>query len=228
MSTSPRLEKVRRRLIRAGATPAYVARLIGELADHREDAMDELIRGGATIQEAARHADQRLGKTDELVEAALASLRRRSFAGRHPVVMMLLAPPMVLIVGYAATLLLAALLAGLLSPSFRVGATSPLGRWVLSAACWVCTYVLPAVMAAMFMAVAARGQRRRWGWVAAGLIAALAAMTFVSVFLDTGGARGRLVMGVSGTPNVVRMLPPLAMVVLLELRNRRRMRRALA
>src|SRR3954449_381595 len=61
MQTSPTLDAVRASLLRHGAPAAYVGRLVGELADHREDAIDEMTRAGATPEAAARAADERMG-----------------------------------------------------------------------------------------------------------------------------------------------------------------------
>ena len=40
------IDAVRTSLLRQGAAAAYVGRLVGELADHRADAIDELVPRG--------------------------------------------------------------------------------------------------------------------------------------------------------------------------------------
>jgi hypothetical protein len=229
MPTSPLLDALRASLLRQGAPAAYVGRLIGELADHREDAIDEMIRAGATPEAAARAADERMGEPAALADAACAALRRGSFLWRHRVLVLVVGPVVLLPLGWAAVLGLGAWAAGLLSPSFHPGATSPGSRALLRWACGACGHVLPAVAAAAFYWLARRRCcGRAWSWTPGVILSAVASVTFVAMFMDGPGAgTGRLVAGVAPAPDAVKLLVPLGLLWIFEMshwmrRERRR------
>src|SRR4051812_47921357 len=92
MRTSPTLDAVRASLLRHGAPAAYVGRLVGELADHREDVIGDRGRAGSTPGAGAGAADERLGEPATVADAACAALRRGSFLWRHRVLVLIVAP----------------------------------------------------------------------------------------------------------------------------------------
>ncbi|MGL4549589.1 MAG: HAAS signaling domain-containing protein [Gemmataceae bacterium] len=80
MATGRWLERVRAALLRHGLPEDYAERLVGELADHADD----LDAGGAAID--------RLGDPEGLAQEAVAGYRSASFAGRSPVLGLLVLP----------------------------------------------------------------------------------------------------------------------------------------
>jgi hypothetical protein len=69
------LEEVRNRLTESHLPPAYIRRVVEEIADHLEDLKEENM---------GTDASSRLGDPNEVAEAAITSFRRRSFLARHP------------------------------------------------------------------------------------------------------------------------------------------------
>ena len=77
MANLPWLDEVRRRLAKRGLPPSYVQRFAEELSDHLEDFKEENMSTEADVY-------SRLGKPEQVANAAVAAYRRRSFLGRHP------------------------------------------------------------------------------------------------------------------------------------------------
>ncbi len=69
------LDDVRKRLARQLLPPSYVQRFIEELSDHLDDLKEEGMD---------QNSSSRLGKPEQVAEAAAVAYRRRSFLGRHP------------------------------------------------------------------------------------------------------------------------------------------------
>jgi hypothetical protein len=224
MRTSPSptpdtaLDAVRASLLRQGAPAAYVGRLVGELADHRADVVDELVRAGATPADAAHAADERMGEPDAVADAACAALRRGSFVWRHRVLVLVILPVVLLPVMWAVVLGLGAWAAGILSPSFHPGATLPRSRALLGWACDACGHVMPAVAAVAFYGLARRRCcGRAWAWTPGVLLAGIGSVTFVATFMDApAAATGRLVAGVAPTPDAVKLFVPLGLLSMFE------------
>jgi len=219
MPTSPTLDAVRASLLRHGAPAAYVGRLVGELADHREDVIDEMTRAGATPEAAARAADERMGEPAMVADAACAALRRGSFLWRHRLLVLIVGPIVLLPLGWAIVLGLGAWATGLLSPSFHPGATSPGSRALLRAACGVCGHVLPPLSAAAFYWLARRRCcGRAWSWTPGVVLSAVGSVTFVAMYMDaSGGGTGRLVAGVAPAPDAVKLFVPLGLLWMFEI-----------
>jgi hypothetical protein len=74
MANQPWLDSVRERLARQALPSAYIERLTEELSDH----LEELKEDGMEANPSAR-----LGEPEQVVAAAAAAYRRRSFIGRH-------------------------------------------------------------------------------------------------------------------------------------------------
>lgn len=79
-------------LIRRGIPVRHACRLVGELADHAEDAENELRLMGRSPQEAAILAREKLGDFGLLADEISNSFARRTFWGRHPVVSFVVLP----------------------------------------------------------------------------------------------------------------------------------------
>ena len=70
------LDNVREQLARHDLAPSYVQRFLEELGDHLEDLRNENLEADVV---------SRLGEPEQVVNAAVAAYRRRSFLGRHAV-----------------------------------------------------------------------------------------------------------------------------------------------
>jgi hypothetical protein len=219
MRVPPELDSIRTALSRRCAPPAYVERLAGELAEHREDLVADLIAGGLERGVAEAEADRRIGDPIAIAEAAASVLRDTSWTTRHPVLALVLLPALTLPLIWAAILLLAAAAGGILSPSFDSDPPSPWARTLLSISCVACTYCVPAAAGAVFYVIA----RRRFAggiraWTPPLVLAAISSFAVARVFFDASSAStGRLVVGAHATPDPLRLFLPLASVLLLEL-----------
>lgn len=78
MAYQPWLDEVLDRLAKRGLPSNYVARLAEELSDHLKDVKEEAMgeEGDVCL---------RLGKPDQVANAAVAAYRRRGFLGRYPI-----------------------------------------------------------------------------------------------------------------------------------------------
>lgn len=79
-------------LIRRGIPVRHAYRLVGELADHAEDAENELRQMGKSPQEAALLARERLGELGLLADEISNCFALRTFWGKHPVVSFVVLP----------------------------------------------------------------------------------------------------------------------------------------
>lgn len=79
-------DKLRGDLTRQGLPPRYIDRFVEELAEHVADSQTE-----ETSMEA-HEAYERLGATESLAAAASQEFRRRTFAGRYPLLTFVLGP----------------------------------------------------------------------------------------------------------------------------------------
>jgi hypothetical protein len=158
--------ELRRALVRRRLPQDYRERLMGELLDHFYDLMEE------NPHMDARTLTSRLGWPDDLARAASAEYRRRTFAGRHPIVTFLVAPvPTVatLIVGLLLLLFgVAWLVPDKWIHSSRGVAITPI---VLFAIAWTLRLAPFAVAALLFTRGAARsGCDFRWSMAATALV----------------------------------------------------------
>jgi hypothetical protein len=86
-------ERFRRALYRRRLPAAYVDRLVEELTDHATDLFME-----TNSMDAEMNVEARLGSPEHLATVAKSEYRRRTFAGRHPV-LTFVAGPIVAIIG---------------------------------------------------------------------------------------------------------------------------------
>lgn len=77
MANLPWLDEVLSRLAKRGLPSSYIQRFADELSDHLEDFEDDAMSTDAD-------AYSRLGKPEQVADAAVVAYRRRSFLGRHP------------------------------------------------------------------------------------------------------------------------------------------------
>lgn len=225
MPNPPALEAVRRSLLSHGIAPVYVARLVGELADHRDDLLRELLEAGADPSAARVEADRRMGAPATLADHALRSLRRRSLVGRHPMLSFVLVPLLLVPLIWMALLLAFAAVTGSLSDSHRVGSLTHGDRELLRSVCCVCDWVVPAVCVAIVYTLGRRRACGRvWPTIACLIIATLLAFLSVSTRTTTSGAVVVSIMAVL-VPNIVVMIPPLLTAAAIELWVTRRARR---
>lgn len=85
-------DRLARELRRRGLPAEYVERLLEELRDHVSDLVAFQEGGHGMEAEKIHGAAERLGSEATLASAAVQEFRRRTFTGRHPVLMFLLAP----------------------------------------------------------------------------------------------------------------------------------------
>lgn len=86
------LGRLRRKLIRRGMPIRHAVRIVGELAAHAEDIVEELGESGSPSHELEAQVRERLGDLDLLEEEINAQFARRTLWGRHPVTTFVLLP----------------------------------------------------------------------------------------------------------------------------------------
>jgi hypothetical protein len=218
------LEELRSKLLHRGLPRSEAARFVEELTDHLQDLMEE--KECAMRMDAKEFGclEERLGQTDELADAAVANYRHASFAGRHPVVMFLLAPIPLLAaawIGFWYLGITAAHFAPtVLGDAYRV-AGRPVNDWPASLVCWanaldyVSRMAPQMLVAGLLCHLAMRsGRGWRWGMLGCGLVAVVAGLMVTDLNLPLEGGKGRLTLGVALPPQsvwqLVQLLPPLA------------------
>ncbi len=177
------IERLRRRLLRLGCVHAYVDRVVGEVADHREELRREARATGLSDGEAVAQADARLGDPDVLAERLTTALRKASWWGRHRVLGFCLCPPVAAVVAGLGVFVLAATLAATLADGLGVSRPAgSAGPALLVGAGAVGVALSALVLVPMLFCWLARrhGCGRRWAWLACGLIALPASMLVIS------------------------------------------------
>lgn len=208
-------EATRKALTRRRLPPRQVRRLMDELHDHYLNLMEE-----NPNMNSDSLAD-RLGDPDDLAEYALAEHRRRSFAGRHPVVMFLVAPiPLALAVVVAAVALLVGV-ASLIPEQIAHGETGVAATSILMAfVSWGLRLFPFALLAAVFSRMARTSLCDwRWGFAASMLVALLAGAFAVDYQLPTAlpnSGRFSVGLGFPGGPiQALQFAVPVAVATLL-------------
>lgn len=182
-------------LRRRGLPRAYCRRLAAELADHYHDALAEASTGAAsstssssTFLESGDHGMEaeriqtvcgQLGDPHTLAAGAAQEYHRRTFSGRHPILMFLLAPLPLALLAWAGTVASIATLFGWLGPesgsevpnAWRYGMPVVLVLWA----------VVPPTLVALLVCRMSVRSGRTWRWVVASLaLIALATAAFQS------------------------------------------------
>lgn len=177
MANLPWLDEVLTRLAKRGLPPNYVQRLAGELSDHIEDFKEENMSTEAV-------AYSRLGKPEQVVDAAVAAYRRRSFLGRHPTAAFLVfgvSPVLTMLALFFFTVFGAWAIVSTLNfvgvnVNFRPSQVGPFKATLL---CWVeslLAVVIPSIIASILYCKLARrlGISRKWMVAPCAVLAAIA------------------------------------------------------
>jgi hypothetical protein len=168
-----------------------VDRLVEELSDHAAD----LCAADPSL-EAQQDVEARLGTPDQLAAVAKAEFQRRTFAGRHPIWMFIVAPIVAVIGTFLANglLVIAALLLveKLMGDSFleheRNTTAFAIDLGILQFLNCCIRFVPFALSAWFFVRLGRRSGRRAWSMAACGIVAATA--LFLLAVVNPGTAKG--------------------------------------
>jgi hypothetical protein len=161
------LEELQKQLARRRLPATYVARLMDELSDHVTDLLEDQMSTDAL---ESRSVFERLGAPQDVARQAADEYRRRSFCGRHPILIFVVLPIVAAVVGlYAELMGLAAL--GMALKSYGAELSSErLSPWSAGGMRLVCTLAIlfPAMCTAgLFAWLAARTDvNRKWAMIA--------------------------------------------------------------
>src|ERR1700744_6188474 len=86
------IEQLQNRLLELGCPAAHMRRLVGEIADHREDLKQAARAAGASEAEAEDKANTQLGDPFDLAKQKMVMLRQSSWWGRHFLISFCLLP----------------------------------------------------------------------------------------------------------------------------------------
>ena len=169
---------LRERLLGAGVAPRHVRRYVRELAEHHDDALRAELATGVDLARAREAAWARLGSEEQLAQSVLARPELRSTAARFPALAFGVAPAL----GWVAAPILIAGAASLLPDAVRRAAPSPELVSVLHALLLVHARLLPVLLGALALALAAeRRLRPFWPLVGAAIVDLLAGTLTVYV-----------------------------------------------
>lgn len=188
-------------LLRAGLSPSRVQRYVRELADHRDDLVEDLEAHGRTPAAASAEAQRRLGSFEVLALPMLTDRRFRSRAGRWPAIFYL-ALPLASQVGFAFLGLLLLILSA--STPLRI-AVADLGNIL------AITWLAAPVLIGWLTLLAARRRRAGLLWPAISALAGAAFATALqlNVTLPQSGMVGEIAVGFT----VPAMLPLILLLV---------------
>jgi hypothetical protein len=169
---------LRERLLGAGVAPRHVRRYVRELAEHYDDALRAELATGVSLARAREAAWARLGSEEHLAQSVLARPELRSAAARFPALAFGLAPAL----GWVAAPILVAGAASLLPEALRRSAPSAELVSVLHALLVVHARLLPVLLGALALALAAeRRLRPLWPVIGAAVVDLLAGTLSVYV-----------------------------------------------
>lgn len=202
---------------RQGLPTAYVNRLIDELCDHAENILRE-----NSGMDAEQIVIDRLGSPEQLAEVARCEFHRRTFAGRHPIVIFVAGPAFVMLGTFVVSVILVVascwlidtITGGRLSANDATnGPPSALEMGVMQTLNVVVRFVPFAASAWLYVRLGKRSGRRGWGVVACGLIAFTAICFFSTVNQQTAESTGAWYMGLGwkfGIDQILQAMAPLA------------------
>ena len=81
MANQPWLDQVRRQLAENNLPPAYIRRFMEELADHYQDACEDITEENMSMENGVV---SRLGEPREVADAAVVAYQQHACFGRHP------------------------------------------------------------------------------------------------------------------------------------------------
>jgi hypothetical protein len=204
MAQQPWLDEVLSRLATHGLPPSYVRRFAEELSDHLDDLKSENNLKSELGKEdvMSREADvvSRLGKPEQVVTAAVAAYRQRSFLGRHSTAAFLvfavspLLSQFVFFVLTAIGMHLLGLIAdylGILSHDGKFVPPSPMALETMQYVFSLLFIVIPSILAAALYCRLGRrfGMARQWVLVSCVVLALMAMLPcwYVRVGADAAG-----------------------------------------
>jgi hypothetical protein len=205
MPRHPWLEELRGNLACRGLPRAYIARFVAELEDHLQDIS---LEQEVSVSTDMRKADddlvrvERLGSQEQLVEHAVANYQGASFAGRHPVVVFLLAPIPVALICWAVFLLVAVLGVEGLGDVLGPGVLPPASEWPVAvvrsvrALPLLSSFIPPAAVVLLWCRLARRsGRSWRWCLASCVLVALAAGLHVMTVTTPTATTKGAMSIG---------------------------------
>ena len=188
-----KLEEVSRRLAESKLPRAYIRRFMDELTDHFHDFMEDNMNASLSTERIA----SRLGRPDELADAAVVTYKRRTFFGRHPMAKFLVfgvSPLFAMLAAFVAACFGVIALGSIceqcgvrLADRAYLGGASPTTvTWTLS----VLTTIIPAALLTVAYCYYAKrsGVSKRWMAASCGVLAFLAMLPIQNVlFSDLPG-----------------------------------------
>lgn len=210
-------EQLHQELRRQGLPSDYISRLVEELSDHAADIFME-----DSSMDAENKAEARLGSPEELALVATSEYRRRTFAGRHPLVTFV-AGPFLAIIGTLVAIclvtcglcwLIDTAIGGSLSANDELRLPPSAVETAIMRSFNTTVRFLPFVVSAwFFMRLGRRCELRAWSAVACGIIALVAIFFVSAVTPATAQARGMWMIGVGwkfGLDQILQSAVPLA------------------
>jgi hypothetical protein len=211
-------DRLRQELRRQRLPSDYVNRLVEELSDHATDLLQE-----SASMDAEYLAETRLGAPEQLALLARSEFRRRTFAGRHPLVTFV-AGPIVAIIGtflaicltaFALSWLIDRAMGGSLSANEELYLPpSSLEMGIVQVFNALVRFVPFAVSAWLFVRLGRRAGLRGWSIGACGIVAFVAAFFTSVVTPATAQAQAKWTIGVGlnfGLDQVLQAALPLAL-----------------
>jgi hypothetical protein len=213
MVSLPWLDDVVVRMAGRGLPPAYVARLTEELSDHLQDLMEENMSMESEMV-------ARLGRPEQVADAATVAYRQRSYLGRHPAAAFLvfaISPvvSMVLLIALGGAAVAAVgILCRHLGANMNL-APDQVAAQLLCLATVLVTVVIPAVLASvLYCKLATRlCLGRKWIIVSTGVLAAICSLCTSCVTFSNIPGKSTLTFGLGFPPGIgqlLQLLVPLA------------------
>ena len=194
MERRPWLERLNEALAGQGLPVGVRSRFLEELRDHLEDLTD-----GGTKMMSGTEVTLRMGAPEELATRAALEHRRSSWVRRHPRLVFLAAPIPATLVGMAAYLLVAGLMAFGITEAGLAEADSR-SMWETPASVFVASlrYVPFLIAAAAFARLSLVTQVQRWCVIASvGQIAALAGLVTAGLTWSDAPGQTQFLLGLT-------------------------------
>ncbi len=196
MSARNWLEELRAELALRKLPAAYVARLVDELSDHVTDFLEDQMSTDAL---PSGSVFDRLGAPQDVAGTAVSEFRRRTFSGRHPLLMFVAVPIVVLCVGFVASMF-GVIGAGWLwkwfDPAMSSERLGPAAVGVVRMLCIAVLVVPAALTAALFSWLAGRATMpRKWPIITGALLGLLVGLAQLDVSLSTQPGKSQLMFG---------------------------------
>jgi hypothetical protein len=209
MASLPWLDDVAARLASLGLPLAYVQRFTEELSDHLQDLMEENMSTGSEMV-------ARLGRPEQVADAAAVAYRERTYLGRHPAAAFLVfaVSPIVSLVLLAALGGAAVVAVGMLGRAFGAkwefaADQSGFGMaQVLCLATVLVTIVIPSLLASvLYCKLATRlCLGRKWIIVSAAVLAVMCSLCSSCVTFSSMPGQSTLSFGLGFPPHIPQLL----------------------